>query len=205
VARSHAADSHRVCACHAAQTGKGRTAATLAAVLVWLDEAPSTIEALNTVCDKRESSMEQMTVPTHVRCAARVLLVRRSCSSRVLLVRRSCSSRVLLVRRSCSSRAPLVLPLVLVVRARRARPLCRAVACDACVQRACTTRVCDGWLRRRRYRYLDYFDLVMSGNHPASEPLVLTRVILNGIPQFGTAQSPLRTPSCACAGCVRRA
>ncbi len=53
---------------HGEQTGKGRTAVVIAALLAWMGSAPNPVAALQLVAEKRRSSVEALTVPSHRRC-----------------------------------------------------------------------------------------------------------------------------------------
>mmetsp|Transcript_19706 Transcript_19706/g.23444 ORF Transcript_19706/g.23444 Transcript_19706/m.23444 type:complete len:740 (+) Transcript_19706:67-2286(+) len=60
------ADSHNV-ACLHCLTGKGRTATIMSCFLTWIGEASSVMEALQMVAEKRNDTMEQLTIPSQRR------------------------------------------------------------------------------------------------------------------------------------------
>lgn len=61
------ADENNLAAIHCL-TGKGRTGTVIACYLAWIGQFPNAMESLEYVAEKRNTSVEKLTIPSQRRC-----------------------------------------------------------------------------------------------------------------------------------------
>lgn len=61
------ADENNLAAVHCL-TGKGRTGTVIACYLAWIGQFPNALESLEYVAERRNSSVEKLTIPSQRRC-----------------------------------------------------------------------------------------------------------------------------------------